>query len=71
MEIITGVERPRRWSLEEKAFVMLGGNFARAIPDQGRTNKAWRKMRLTVNIATKLNRTHLLSATSCRSSGGS
>ena len=39
---------------------MLGGNFARAIPDQGRTNKAWRKMRLTVNIATKLNRSHLL-----------
>ncbi len=43
-----------------KAFVMLGGNFVRAIPDRGRMEPAWRKMRLTVNIATKLNRSHLI-----------
>ena len=43
-----------------KAFVMLGGNFARAIPDHSRMEPAWRRMRLTVNVATKLNRSHLL-----------
>ena len=45
---------------EIKAFVMLGGNFVRAIPDSSRMEPAWRQMRLTVNIATKLNRSHLL-----------
>jgi molybdopterin-dependent oxidoreductase alpha subunit len=45
---------------EIKAFIMLGGNFVRAIPDSGRMEPAWRRMRLTVNIATKLNRSHLL-----------
>jgi molybdopterin-dependent oxidoreductase alpha subunit len=45
---------------EIKAFIMLGGNFVRAIPDRGRMEPAWRKMRLTVNIATKLNRSHLM-----------
>ena len=43
-----------------RAFVMLGGNFVRAIPDHGRMEPAWRKLRLTVNIATKLNRSHLV-----------
>ena len=43
-----------------KAFVMLGGNFVRAIPDRGRMEPAWRRLRLTVNIATKLNRSHLI-----------
>jgi molybdopterin-dependent oxidoreductase alpha subunit len=43
-----------------KAFIMLGGNFVRAIPDRGRMEPAWRRIRLTVNIATKLNRSHLL-----------
>jgi molybdopterin-dependent oxidoreductase alpha subunit len=42
------------------AFVMLGGNFIRAIPDRDRMEPAWRRMRLTVNIATKLNRSHLV-----------
>ena len=43
-----------------RAFVMLGGNFVRAIPDRGRMEPAWRKIRLTVNVATKLNRSHLV-----------
>ncbi|MDB5359503.1 MAG: formate dehydrogenase [Rhodospirillales bacterium] len=42
------------------AFVMLGGNFVRAIPDRDRMEPAWRRMRLTVNVATKLNRSHLV-----------
>lgn len=43
-----------------RAFVMLGGNFVRAIPDQGRMEPAWRRLRLTVNVITKLNRSALL-----------
>ena len=42
------------------AFVMLGGNFVRAIPDHGRMEPAWRTLRLTVNVITKLNRSALL-----------
>ncbi len=43
-----------------KAFFMLGGNFVRAIPDTSRMEPAWARMRLTVNVATKLNRSHLV-----------
>ena len=42
------------------AFIMLGGNFVRAIPDRERMEAAWRRMRLTVNVSTKLNRSHLV-----------
>ncbi|GGB19559.1 oxidoreductase alpha (molybdopterin) subunit [Sphingomonas metalli] len=45
---------------EVKAFVMLGGNFVRAIPDHGQMEPAWRRLRLTVNVLTKLNRSALL-----------
>jgi molybdopterin-dependent oxidoreductase alpha subunit len=41
-------------------FIGLGGNFLRAIPEQERVHAAWRKLRLTVQIATKLNRSHLI-----------
>lgn len=44
---------------EVQAFIGLGGNFLRAIPDQTRIEPAWERMRLTVQIATKLNRSHL------------
>ena len=43
-----------------KAFVGLGGNFVRAIPERDKMEAAWTKMRLTVQIATKLNRSHLV-----------
>ncbi|MBS0556532.1 MAG: FdhF/YdeP family oxidoreductase [Proteobacteria bacterium] len=43
-----------------RAFIGLGGNFLRAIPDQERVAAQWNKLRLTVQIATKLNRTHLV-----------
>ena len=42
------------------AFVGLGGNFVRAIPEREKMEKAWTNMRLTVQIATKLNRSHLI-----------
>jgi molybdopterin-dependent oxidoreductase alpha subunit len=41
------------------AFVALGGNFAVAAPDTPRVLAALARTRLTVHVATKLNRTHL------------
>jgi oxidoreductase alpha (molybdopterin) subunit len=43
-----------------RAFIGLGGNFVRAIPERTMMEDAWRRMRLTVQIATKLNRSHLV-----------
>lgn len=45
---------------EAKVFIALGGNFAQATPDTPRTHEALRKCDLTVHIATKLNRSHLV-----------
>ena len=45
---------------EAKAFVGLGGNFARATPDSPLIDEAMRRLDLTVNIATKLNHGHLM-----------
>jgi len=43
-----------------KAFIGLGGNFIRAIPEREKMEAAWQNLRLTVQIATKLNRSHLI-----------
>jgi molybdopterin-dependent oxidoreductase alpha subunit len=43
-----------------KAFISLGGNFLRAIPEREAMERAWTGLRLTVQIATKLNRSHLV-----------
>ncbi len=43
-----------------KVFIGLGGNFVRAVPDTERSFAAMRKLDLTVGIATKLNRGHLV-----------
>ena len=43
-----------------KVFIGLGGNFAQATPDSPRTHNALRNCNLTVHIATKLNRSHLV-----------
>lgn len=42
-----------------KVFIGLGGNFAQATPDSRRTHQALQKCALTVQISTKLNRSHL------------
>lgn len=67
-----GFEPPRQegWTTVEvaaalldgrmKGFLSLGGNFARAIPDQGRLHPCWKNLELNVQIATKLNRSHVL-----------
>lgn len=43
-----------------KVFIGLGGNFVRAVPDTEQAYAAMRKLELTVGIATKLNRGHLV-----------
>lgn len=45
---------------QAKVFIGLGGNFVRAVPDTDRAYAAMRKLELTVGIATKLNRGHLV-----------
>jgi len=42
-----------------KVFVSMGGNFASATPDTPYTARALRQCALTVQISTKLNRSHL------------
>jgi molybdopterin-dependent oxidoreductase alpha subunit len=43
-----------------KVFIGLGGNFAVATPDTPLTFEALRSCELTVHVATKLNRSHLI-----------
>jgi molybdopterin-dependent oxidoreductase alpha subunit len=45
---------------EVKGFIGLGGNFVRAIPEREKMEAAWTGLQLTVQIATKLNRSHLI-----------
>lgn len=42
-----------------KAFLCLGGNLLRAVPDQKAMEAGWEKQDLTVMVSTKLNRSHL------------
>jgi molybdopterin-dependent oxidoreductase alpha subunit len=42
-----------------RVFMAMGGNFARATPDSSRTEKALKKCDLTVQVTTKLNKSHL------------
>ncbi|MCL4155995.1 UNVERIFIED_CONTAM: hypothetical protein GTU68_014816, partial [Idotea baltica] len=43
-----------------KIFIAMGGNFLSATPDTEITGEALRKCKLTVQISTKLNRSHLI-----------
>jgi len=43
-----------------KVFIALGGNFAAATPDTTRTYQALQQCDLTVQISTKLNRSHVI-----------
>jgi anaerobic selenocysteine-containing dehydrogenase len=45
---------------EVKVFVSLGGNFALATPDPADTFEALRNCELTVQVSTKLNRSHVV-----------
>ena len=46
-----------------KVFLAMGGNFASATPDTEVTEAALRKCSLTVQVSTKLNRSHLVHGT--------
>ncbi len=50
---------------EAQAFVGLGGNFVRAVADTASVEDSWRDLDLTVHVATKLNRSHLLPGKTC------
>ncbi|VXB32919.1 Protein YdeP [Burkholderia sp. 8Y] len=43
-----------------KAVFNLGGNLVRSVPDRLQTEPAWASLRLAINVATKLNRSHLV-----------
>ncbi len=43
-----------------KVFIALGGNFVAATPDTAYTEEALRQCKLTVQVSTKLNRSHLV-----------
>ncbi|SLN27730.1 Formate dehydrogenase H [Aquimixticola soesokkakensis] len=45
-----------------RGVISLGGNLLRALPDIERMEAAWPRLRLSVQIATKLNRSHLVPA---------
>ncbi|HEX7639219.1 MAG TPA: FdhF/YdeP family oxidoreductase [Burkholderiaceae bacterium] len=45
---------------EVKSILCLGGNLLRAGPDTERIHAAWRRMPLSVQVATKLNRSHVV-----------
>lgn len=65
-----GFEPPRRHGMdtveairalrsgEAKVFFAMGGNFVSATPDTAVTEAAMRRARLTVQVSTKLNRSH-------------
>lgn len=45
-------------SEQAKVFIAMGGNFVSATPDTAATEEAMRRARLTVQVSTKLNRSH-------------
>jgi molybdopterin-dependent oxidoreductase alpha subunit len=55
---VATIEAMRRGDV--KVFVALGGNFALASPDLAYTFEALRNCELTVQVSTKLNRSHLV-----------
>jgi len=57
-DVVTALEAMLRG--EAKVFIALGGNFAAAVPDWQVTRAALRGLDLTVQISTKLNRSHLV-----------
>ena len=72
MQLEFGFDPPREHGLDTvdsiramrdgkvRVFVGLGGNFVQAAPDTDVTADAMRSTRLTVQISTKLNRSHLV-----------
>jgi molybdopterin-dependent oxidoreductase alpha subunit len=57
-DVVATIEAMQRGDV--KVFIALGGNFAAATPDTPLTFAALRQCALTVQVATKLNRSHLV-----------
>lgn len=57
VDVVHAIEAFERGELD--VFFGLGGNLVAAAPDTPRVDAALRKAKLTVQVATKLNRTHL------------
>lgn len=57
-DVVQAIEAMLRGDVD--VFVAMGGNFLSAAPDTDRTAEALEKCKLTVHIATKLNRSHLI-----------
>lgn len=57
-DVIAAIEAMERG--DARVFIAMGGNFAAATPDRERTEAALRRCDLTVQISTKLNRSHLV-----------
>jgi len=72
LQAVFGIEPPREAGLDVlgtidamlagrvRVFFAMGGNFAAATPDTAATWRALRSCELTVHVATKLNRSHLV-----------
>src|ERR1700681_3372348 len=72
MDKACGITSPRKEGLDTvrvipamargdvKIFVVMGGNFALAAPDPNYTFPALRNCDLTIQVSTKLNRSHLV-----------
>lgn len=72
LDEVCGIESPREGGLDTvksiegmhdgrvKVFVGMGGNFVLAAPDTAYTAAGLRKTELTVQVSTKLNRSHLV-----------
>src|SRR5690606_2816221 len=72
MDEACGIQSPREWGYgtvdsikammdgKLKVFIGLGGNFVKAVPDPSYTEAAIQKCDLTVQISTKLNRSHVI-----------
>ncbi|WP_371522897.1 FdhF/YdeP family oxidoreductase [Kitasatospora sp. NBC_01300] len=58
LDTVSAIEAMRRG--EVTVFVAMGGNFALAAPDTPYTHEALRGCELTVQVSTKLNRSHLV-----------
>jgi molybdopterin-dependent oxidoreductase alpha subunit len=58
LSVVPTIEAMRRGDI--KTFVALGGNFALATPDLPYTFEALRNCELTVQVSTKLNRSHIV-----------
>ncbi|MFE5937464.1 FdhF/YdeP family oxidoreductase [Streptomyces sp. NPDC056470] len=58
LDTVRTIEAMRRG--EVKVFVAMGGNFALAAPDTPHTYEALRACELTVQVSTKLNRSHIV-----------